>query len=305
MLSQGWIPGSLLGATNINQNTEASSSHIRITRREDKYCLGRPRQGAQGDTHCTGLDVFQGILGRLNGRDEVETGVAKSASEDWKTVNYLESRWQVLKFVSSGFLVGDQPENAIKQHDQMPSLPISQSITNNDSSVNPGFQAEVIKDNNHTRSLNVSKLCKPKRTKTKRSFEDRLGPDAKIPLASTKSQSPDPPGSQEPHEEAVPDFAQSAVLERPKRGREAELKQRKRRKKNRGLMENMQNQGQSKLLVAENDLVKSPESRSTPVLAGLSNRHAVRQRYIRQKRMATRDTKALNEVYQSLSFGCG
>jgi Pin2-interacting protein X1 len=302
MLSQGWIPGSLLGATNINGNTEASSSHIRITRREANCGLGRPRRGAQDDSHCTGLDVFQGILARLNGHAQLEIGAAKIASENLKTVNYLESRWQVLKFVSGGFLVGDRLENTTKHHEQMQPSPIAQSITSSDFPVCRGFEAEMVKDRNHAKSSNGSTLCKLRRPKTKRPCIKGVDSDMNLQLVSLKSQSSYSQGSQEPHEKVASDVSQSAVLERPKRGREAPVAERKHRKKQRRVMENLQVQGQPQLLMPKKDVVKPPESRSTLFLAGLSNRHAVRQRYIRQKKMAMMDTKALNEVCYIVSI---
>lgn len=111
MRSQGWIPGSILGATDapyVNGHPEATYSYLNTTRKDDKCGVGGSRHGAYDDGYCTGLDVFQGILGRLNGRTEDECDAGRIARRKLKTANYLESRWQVLKFVSGGLLEGDR-----------------------------------------------------------------------------------------------------------------------------------------------------------------------------------------------------
>ncbi|ESW97585.1 hypothetical protein KL918_002959 [Ogataea parapolymorpha] len=66
----GWKPGQGLGLTN-----NATTSHIKVVIKQDNTGLGASlaRKSAKKDEfdsgECTGLDVFQRLLGRLNGKE--------------------------------------------------------------------------------------------------------------------------------------------------------------------------------------------------------------------------------------------
>lgn len=310
MLSQGWIPGSILGASNAlpaDANTEATSCYPRTTRRDDNCGLGRPRRGDHDGSRCTGLDVFQGILGRLNGRVEVDCEVAKIASEDLKTVDYLESRWQVLKFVSGGFLAGDKLKDVAKQPEQTPSSPIAQAVITNDNLVNQELE-DGVSETYHAETSNATKLRKSKQPKTKKITMEYSDSSSRHQLGPTKSHRPGLPESQVTCKRVELRPEQSADSGRLSKTRAAAAGEPKKRKKRRRIMEAPQDGEQSPHSLSEEGLGKlSPsaaESQTLPVVSGsLASRHAVRARYIRQKNMAMMDTKALNEVCQFSIIG--
>lgn len=302
MLSQGWIPGSILGASNplsADVNTKTTSCYPRTTRRDDNCGLGGSRRGDHDDSRCTGLDVFQGILGRLNGRVEANCEAAKFTSEDLKTVNYLESRWQVLKFVSGGVLSGDKLEDFAKQPDQTPSSPIAQVVTTSDNLVNQELE-DTIRGIYHAETSNATELRNSKRPKTKKTALEYSDSSAKRQLGSMKQHSPDLPESQ---------VTCKSVELRPQQSEDSgylsktrvAASERKKRKKMRRMMDTPQEGEQpshpSFKEGLEMPLPLAAESQTPSVVRGaLASRHVVRARYIRQKKMAMMDTKALNEV---------
>ena len=309
MLSQGWIPGSILGAATApyaNGNPEASHSYLRVTRRDDKCGLGTSRKGEYDDTYCTGLDVFQGILGRLNGRTEDECETVKIANEKSKTVNYLESRWHVLKFVSGGLLEGDRSKEAVKQPKQTPSSLAAQVMTKVEFLVDHKVEARI----HHAGSSNVRESRKSKKQKPEHDPIDDPDLSAAYRLDSTKPHTSNSPESQELQDKVIAPPADSADPKSLDIGNPisavAQLKPRKKRKR---VLQNSRNEAQPQRSSSEKGLsttvASGEEGRTTPaVIAPLASRHAVRGRYIRQKRMMTMDTKALNEVcYQFIVLG--
>ncbi|KAK4191721.1 protein PXR1 [Podospora australis] len=105
--SQGWEPGQYLGAqgaAHAESYTEASTSHIRVTLKDDTLGLGAKRNN--GD-ECTGLNAFQHLLGRLNGKSEDVLAAEEKKREDTKLSLYVERKLGRINFVRGGWLVGD------------------------------------------------------------------------------------------------------------------------------------------------------------------------------------------------------
>ena len=89
-----------------------SASRFSVVYKDDTLGLGAGRGVKENET-TTGIDGFQDLLSRLNGkvRDKIENG-AKDIDEA-RQVRHL-GRWGSTRFVSGGFLLGDalqvQPE---------------------------------------------------------------------------------------------------------------------------------------------------------------------------------------------------
>lgn len=83
----------------------ASSSHIQVVLKDDNLGLGAKRNN--GD-ECTGLDAFQHLLGRLNGKSEEVLESERKAREDVKLNLYVERKLGTIRFVHGGWLVGDE-----------------------------------------------------------------------------------------------------------------------------------------------------------------------------------------------------
>lgn len=108
MASQGWTPGSFLGARNASHAdsfTAASASHIRVTLKDDTLGLGaRPR----GQDEPTGLDAFQGLLGRLNGKSDVKLEEEQRKRDEIRLARYAQQKWHTVRFVSAGYLAQEK-----------------------------------------------------------------------------------------------------------------------------------------------------------------------------------------------------
>ena len=266
MLSQGWIPGSILGATSINGNTEANFSYMRIKRNEGNRGLGSSHQSQYDESHC--LDAFQEVLGRLNGRPEVKCAAATVKSRDLKTVNYVESRWRVLKFVSGGLLAGNKSNDVVKLSPKTLSSSVTEVVTTSDVLANEQVDAGINK------------------------IHQRI---------STVSESPGPCESQEPHDNDVLKYAHLAASESRGKRRESEAREQKKSRKRKRTVNNPADFEELQQSLPEEALTKPPapavEVQAPAVVrSSLSSRHAVRIRNIRHKKMVMKDMRALNEV---------
>ncbi|KAK4157868.1 hypothetical protein C8A00DRAFT_39871 [Chaetomidium leptoderma] len=106
--AQGWQPGEYLGAKDAPHaewHTEANTTHIKVVLKDDTLGLGAKRNN--GD-ECTGLDAFQHLLGRLNGKTDETLETERKTREDFKTSVYIERKFGTIRFVKGGWLVGDQ-----------------------------------------------------------------------------------------------------------------------------------------------------------------------------------------------------
>ncbi|PQE31004.1 hypothetical protein CJF32_00006023 [Rutstroemia sp. NJR-2017a WRK4] len=114
--SQGWSPGEYLGAKNASHaeyHTAANASHIRVVIKDNNLGLGAKIGSGVGHGECTGLDVFQNLLGRLNGKEETEIEREQKSREDLKRTIYAERKWGSVRFVKGGVLVGDKIQELI------------------------------------------------------------------------------------------------------------------------------------------------------------------------------------------------
>lgn len=118
--AQGWQPGQYLGAKDAPHaewHTEANSAHIRVVLKDDNLGLGAKRNN--GD-ECTGLDAFQHLLGRLNGKSDEILETERKAREDMKLSLYVERKLGTIRFVKGGWLVGDQVKDRPSDGDAEP-----------------------------------------------------------------------------------------------------------------------------------------------------------------------------------------
>ena len=111
--SQGWTPGETLGAVgaaHAEHYTAGSNSHIRVLLKEDQLGLGAKLTGNNAETF--GLSLFSGILGRLNGKTEVQLEKEERKHKDVELALYQSRKLGFVNFVSAGYLVGDRLEKA-------------------------------------------------------------------------------------------------------------------------------------------------------------------------------------------------
>ena len=109
--SHGWTPGKLLGASGAvysDLRSAASGSHINVALKDDKMGLGAKHDAGCVGSATTGLNVFQDLLGRLNGKSVSDIEKNQIQSSSLRSSAYIEYRWGNLRFISGGLLDGDE-----------------------------------------------------------------------------------------------------------------------------------------------------------------------------------------------------
>lgn len=118
MSAQGWSPGKLLGKPNAAHSdhfTPGSTSHVRAILKDDTLGLGaRPK--AQNES--TGLDAFQGLLGRLNGKSDAQLEEEQRRIDEQKMASYVDRKWKTMNFVSGGLLAHEKSNDQQKNRDE-------------------------------------------------------------------------------------------------------------------------------------------------------------------------------------------
>ncbi|CRK32225.1 hypothetical protein BN1723_003878 [Verticillium longisporum] len=106
--SQGWEPGQYLGAKDAAQAehyTAANASFVRVSLKDDMLGLGFKQAREE---RSTGMDAFQAMLSRLNGKSDVEIQKEQQAKLAVASSLYCDSKFGPMRFVRGGWLVGDQ-----------------------------------------------------------------------------------------------------------------------------------------------------------------------------------------------------
>ncbi|CCK72386.1 telomerase inhibitor KNAG_0K00180 [Huiozyma naganishii CBS 8797] len=218
----GWKPGMGLGMNPLHSN----KSHIKVSIKDDNVGLGakiarsKDRKDEFDNGECLGLDVFQRILGKLNGK-EVEIN---SALELQRKDRILNGKWGV-HFVKGAVLASTwDPET--KQ---------LKSYSNGGEKRSRGDNG----DSDHSKSKKKRKIKKPK--------------------SEEKSK---------------------------KRKEEKRLKKHKKEKKAEKHKDKKKHRDKSHHVAKSNSEV-----------AQVSTRLSIRAKWIKQKRAAVMDSKALNEIF--------
>lgn len=114
MLQSGWTPGTALGASSIpTPASEGSAAKVKITIKDDTLGLGASLKSRNVEHQRTGLDAFQGLLGRLNAKDAAELKAAEERVENKKLAMFALGRWGGMVFVPGGKLVQDDPTEQV------------------------------------------------------------------------------------------------------------------------------------------------------------------------------------------------
>lgn len=259
MSSQGWTPGSLLGATNAPHaihHTAANASHIRVILKDDTLGLGAKKGSGLAEGECTGLDVFKTLLGRLNGNEEEVVAELKS-KEELKRAIYSERKWGTIRFVKGGVLVGDKIQDLIDGEKER-----LRALQGNVISESSGESA-----NSEEQKIMAKQKSKSRKSKKRKVAEIM---DDEIPEESTGSDK-----KKKKRESSDP----ARIARKAERAAKREAKTLKKAKK-------VEKERQTS--------IKSIPSANRPGIPhGI---HAIRSRNIMQKRMASMDTVALNQV---------
>lgn len=328
LASQGWKPGDYLGAENAAHSdhyTAANASHIRVLLREDNLGLGA-KVGGKSNAETFGLSTLSGIFGRLNGASDEDVQKKQDALRDAELRSYQDVKYGFINFVRGGLLVGDKIEDA--QEKKLPQKTADAKMATADDSAKNGQKrkADDVEEGGKESSkkrkagkgdAGASEAASEAKEKKQRKKERKY--------AEEESKAKD----SEFTEEASNSSDSSADARAAKRQAKRERKERRRAdREERRSEKNEDSDGKSRMKEdkrarkeerrrrkeekrrarAEKSDTAAPDTTTTttvatPATSGTSTptqpafgRQAIRQRYIQQKRMASMDPKALNEI---------
>ncbi|KAL8807494.1 MAG: hypothetical protein Q9182_000659 [Xanthomendoza sp. 2 TL-2023] len=287
LLSQGWKPGTSLGACSGPYiDKSASISHLRVTLKDDNLGLGARNGALDDDRPTTGLDGLQDLLGRLNGKGTEMLETEQRSRADARRVVYSERRWGFENFVSGGFLVGDRI-----QRSEETSIEIQSPI------VSVMESRPRMKHDNDTSKRDQAKRKRARESKSSGSINTTVSKDQPIKDSST-----DVIENIDRLEEAKgSDIVGRHKLKEQHRFEKAERKAQRRAQKaertaTKALTES--SRGPAEAVTSTVELEKK-----TPAITPAKHetfrsygRHAARQRSLQHKKMSLADQKALNEV---------
>ncbi|OJD09637.1 hypothetical protein ACJ73_10173 [Blastomyces percursus] len=297
MCAQGWTPGSFLGASSAahaDHFTAASAGHIRVNIKDDNLGLGAK---LRAEDEPTGLDAFQGLLGRLNGKSDAELENEQKRRDDRRLANFIQQRWTTMRFVSGGLLVhekiqalaevksvgeeegktsqssqdeGKSEKKAAKRERKKEKRKVKSDDTGSDLAEESSKKKKE-KEKKETKERREKKEKKERKKKsrdvsvcidTETTSEDALVDKNRKKIKKRKQKEVEPSDTEAGDDATSPDFQPSAPQE------------------------------EEKLSTAgkHGNIVKVREHRPM-------GRQFIRGRYIQQKKLALMDAKSLNEIF--------
>lgn len=237
--------------------------------------LGLGAKGLQHDL-CTGLDAFQGLLDSLNGKAKGQATTHEQIHQDTKPAVYEGLGNKGIRFVSGGFLKGREQEECAS-HLVKKTVPLSDdqllAVKPSDLPVRSGLECE---------QPAVQRENSPKKYRPN-SIDSGL--DGLVTKADGAHSGNDP--------------ALDSALEAQRKRKTLRKLRRKEKELRRSAKSDVPD-------VMPTMSFKEPAR--SPVMTAATNhldpqaglrlggRHAIRQKYIRHKKMAIMDSKAMNEV---------
>lgn len=311
MSQQGWQPGQFLGAENANHSdhyTAANASHIRIALREDNLGLGAKVGGNKAETF--GLSLFSGVLGRLNGKDDAQVQKQQDALRDAELRQYQVGKYGLMNFVSGGLLVGDKMEEigeklpgrvqetegsaeSAKKRGKKRALDERQGSYHKSEKRKKRRRSEdededSVVDTAKSDDAALQEKARRKEKRSKKSNETAEQQDVEVASTAVsddkkaKKRNRKADSAEDPPEKSPAD--EKARLKEEKRARKEDRRRRKEEKR-------------LKKAKREASKAGTSEHETKLVQAVHGGRHAVRHRYIQQKRMAGMDAQAMKEIF--------
>lgn len=299
LTSQGWKPGDTLGAegaSHASHYTAASASHIRVMLRDDNLGLGA-KNGRQ-DTDAFGLDMFQGLLGRLNGKSEDALAKEAGFRRDLRLKEKVMKKFGGTTFVSGGYLVGDKIENTAGDSEEPKDFKELIAVKEKNSKPKKRKRGEA--------EETVEIVAAGKKSKTVTFADDVISKKDKKKNKKDKKRKVETASGESTEEETAQSTAEETIPtnlseKEAKQLRKAEKKARKEarhlkredRKKNKRKDERPE-KAEASDSSAPDEVAPSILVRTPAVARG---RFHVRQRYLQQKRMAIGDAQAMKEIF--------
>ncbi|RGP62468.1 pin2-interacting x1 [Fusarium longipes] len=320
--AQGWQPGQFLGAQDAPHSelhTAANASYIRVVLKDDMKGLGFSKSK---EDEITGLDVFQDLLSRLNGKTEDAIEEDQQNRLAVKTHHFVEQRYGPMRFVYGGLLVGDEmkevedkkaeKEEAETSSDEdvvMESAPTPKESKKEKKSKKRKASSDDEEEESSSRDTDSKSK---KRRKEERKLKDAESDETKAKKKKEKKEKKDK-SRKKSSAEASDDEDSNPSEERSKKrkskskdksrspeGSDEEKVKDKKSKKEKKEKKRRRKEEEAASTASSTPAVSVPGSGATTP-SGTStprgSRNFVRSRFIAQKRQAVMDTKALNQIF--------
>lgn len=293
--------------------------------REDNLGLGA--QLGKGNAETFGLSLFSGVLSRLNGGSDADVEKKQSAIRDAELSTYHAKKHGFMNFVSGGVLVGD----TIKDREEVKGKTSKQvgAVVGDavDDSLRrkrkAGEDAQPEEPVRRKRSKKQDLSITTVNANDHGSVPSHISPAPLIAASFEHSANTEPPeqiSANDEHDAENPSAPASSLRKhRKSRGQhddtttqphltnlsdKARAKEEKRARKE----ERRKRKEEKRRLKAAREESGSARSNATPPVtvsavsrlpqaAAPINRHAVRRRYIEQKRMSAMDPQAMKEIF--------
>ncbi|CAA9962216.1 hypothetical protein CFE70_005622 [Pyrenophora teres f. teres 0-1] len=306
--SQGWQPGDSLGAKDASHAahyTAASQSHIRVLLKDDNLGLGAKRGSERAENF--GLAGLESILGRLNGK-EAEVKKEEERREEIEKRAFVYRKYGMMNFVSGGFLVGDK---ITKKSDIKKEVEIKTEIKSEPESDDGRVDKKSKKRKHEERTEDEPKLKRKKKSvdlrdesKDKKSKKDKKKEKSRKSKRSSSSDSEassNDAAAPEPATDKARRKAEKKARKEEKRAKKALKKAAKKAAKSKDNSDESSSESETEEDAQTTISTVPVAATSTHVPAGLAynprGMHAVRAKWIRQKKAATMDAQAMKEIF--------
>lgn len=274
--------------------------------REDNLGLGAKL--GKSNAESFGLSTLSGIFGRLNGKTDGDIEKSQNAQRDAELRAYQTHKFGYMTFVRGGLLVGDKMEEPkgvlLDSKIKTASVDPKAMESNEDTVVNVSINEKPGKSKTKKRKSDdddtatnptdhkKSKLTRKDGSENKRSKKHKTTTEVIVVNNDETTKTSDVAGDRDETESSVLDaVAAKAARKAARRAKkEKKLLKKEKRKQREDAHEEIAPPQE------ESSKGESAESPAEPQRNPFSGRQAVRQRWIQQKRLASMDPRALNEI---------
>lgn len=265
----GWKPGKGLGLVE-----HAMTSHVKVSIKTDNTGLGsklaKKKKNDEFDSgECAGLDVFQRILGRLNGKEEQ----INNELERQRKENIINGKWG-MHFVKGDTLKSTWDADCKK----LISGPRKRSRSDPDSDSCDSKRSRKEKKESKKEKKKVNTDKKSKKEKTKKEDKSEKKEKSEKKLKTKESSKMVKSDKKEKKSKLKSEEEDSKRLKKDRKSKEKKLKKDK--------SEDIEE-------VTRESMLKPREE----VKQEIATRLSARAKWIKQKRASVMDAKALNEIF--------
>lgn len=299
--AQGWEPGQYLGAKDAAQAehyTAANASFVRVSLKDDMLGLGFKQSK---DEQVTGMNAFQDMLARLNGKTE-ELAKVKEAQVAVQTTLYCDSKFGPMRFVRGGWLVGDteqdSPAAKLKAAEDAKTESKKRKVEEVSDSDSSSEDEKTRKKRRKEERKAAKKLKAKSGSNTPADKSDETSASEKDKKKKKSKSKKDSAATTEDETDAKSKSKKSKKSKRDADSTDSDAEKAAKKEKKRLKKEQKRAEKASSTTTPTATGTSTPAAAksgtSTPILRG---HHAVRSKWIKSKSMATLDDAALNQIF--------